>query len=182
MSVELSTVINPELFKSATDGLSGEGSLKYNGSTLSWTGDPLRAYVGLLSTGTASLSLVADVAQDITSATMWSQTASKNTTVDLVAGQVTINVSGVYALNSWVTVSSDTLNTLFSIKYNVNGVPSPSSLKGLSKDVGDTNNLSATGLVQFNQGDTVKITIESDKNCTATISDCGYSMIKVDEV
>ena len=182
MSVELNTLIDSELLKTTTGGLSSVRTLKYNGAELEWTEDTQEAYVGLLSTGSESIVVTANTAEDFTTATLWSTTANKNTTVDLSAGTVTLNSSGIYKISSWSSLSSDTANSLLTIRYTVNGIPSSTSLKGLSKDIGDTNNLSASGLFTLTSGDVVGLTIESDKACTLTIQDCGLTLHKIDGV
>ena len=182
MSKELSTVVSTTLFKSTTDGLSGERVLKSSGGTLSWATDPTIAYASLYAGVSTDFTLTAATPLTLSSATMWSTSANKNVTVDLTAGELTASVAGVYQLASWLSLEADTISTLISIRYSINGVPSPTALKGLAKDVGDTNNLSASLIISLGANDTVSLEIETDKDAVVTVTDAGLTLHKIDEV
>lgn len=179
---ELNTIINEQLFKSTTDGASGTKELVNTGGVLSWETKTQPAYVGLLSASSETFTMVANTAQDLTSASLWATTASKNIGVTLTTGEVTITNAGVYTIASWLSASSSAVNTTITTRYAINGVSSTTALVSTSKDAGDTNNLSASSIIALAVGDVLKLTIETDTDATLTVEDCGLSLHKIDEV
>ena len=184
MATELSAIINDELFKTTTDGLSGTGSLKYDGSTLVWTPDSealvVYSYLGL-NTETV-IPVTASTEIDFTATGLWGSGLSKNATQDTTAGSITVLGSGVYKIGAWASISSDALSTSIKIFYSVNGVNGSQTLKATTKNTGETSALSAEGVFQLNTNDVVKLRVVSDKTANLTVESLGFTLLKIDEV
>lgn len=189
MSVELDTVVDSKLFKTQTDGLSGNGSLKYVDGVLTWVADvvtPEPAYSSLAAPSTSILSLIAGDASDsadytdFTAPSMWEAGVSRNFVQSGVSGSLTTQLAGVYRLTFWTDISSSVAATLFSFRYDINGTQSTQKLQTTAKDAGDLQNISATGLVSLTQGSTVKVKIVADKTCSATVVGGGIVLEKID--
>ena len=189
MSVELNTVIDSKLFKAQTDGLSGDGSLRYVDGTLSWVPDvvePEPAYSELRVPSTSSLSLAngdntndADYV-DFNAPSMWLAGVNKNVNQSGVDGTLAVQLSGVYRVSFWTDISSSDASTNFSFRYEIDGTQSPQKLQVTVKDATDLVNISATGFVALTAGQTLKVKIVANKTCTATVVGGGLVIEKID--
>lgn len=185
---ELSTIINNNLFRSATDGLSGNFYVKVEDGSIVYEQEPTEPSVGygelVVLGGTLALTGV-----DITNAAnyvtlnatnMWSAGLSKHATLDTANGTITIIHGGVYDLSSFLVSSTSTVDTTVAIRYDVNGTVSTRYLSARHKAAGDTHTLAGHALVQLNDGDVIKLMVASDTTTTLTAINGGLTLHKVE--
>lgn len=187
---ELNTIINSSLFRTTTDGITGDyyikvvdGVVTYEQKSTVTSGDHGELEI-LASTNTLALTASADLSNAATYVALnktglWTVGNQYETVGNATAGSITVNNAGTYLIDGFFTVSSDTLNTTLAVKYAINGTASPKTLIGTSKDIADTSNLSGAAIVTLNAGDVLTLLIAADKSCTATIKTSGISLYKI---
>ena len=186
---ELSTIINNKLFKTQTDGMSGDFYVKVEDGDIEFEQklpEPVvDGYGDLKILGSPTIALTAgDVSLsasyiELNAAGMWSSGGSLNTALDTAGGSITVEHSGTYLLSAYVNVSSDTASKTVGISYKVNSNLSVQKLIGIAKDIGDTVSLSGTSIATLTAGDVVKLAIASDKTSTATIKTGGLTLTRL---
>ncbi len=102
--------------------------------------------------------------------------------VNMTAGSnsLTLSADGVYIIDFWANVKSDTNATKFSLKFVVNDTDfvarGPKLTLGTN---GQIYNMSANGIHDFTSGDVVKAYIAADKTCNITIEDMTFQLFFV---
>lgn len=95
----------------------------------------------------------------------------------------TIAKSGVYRVELWVNVKSDTNNTQVGFKFAVNGTISLIRRpKVFMRNIGEVHNGAAYGYAHFTAGDVITLWMASTQTANITIEDCvfGATAIKYD--
>lgn len=96
------------------------------------------------------------------------------------SNSLTLSASGVYIIDFWANVKSDTNATKFSLKFVVNGTDFVARGPKLTLNTnGQIYNMSANGIHSFTAGDEVKAYIAADKNCNITIEDMTFQLFFV---
>lgn len=188
MATELNSIIDENLFKSTTDGLTGNYTVRVEGGSVTYSEDSTElttVYGNLDNLSDTTLSVTGgDVTIDgdyipLTALGMWTDGESLNTSLDATAGTITVNSDGVYSLSSFVGVSADSAATVIGVKYSVNGVNSTRYLSLINKDIGDANNMSGSSFISLSSGDTLNLAIACDTTCNLTFKSAGLSLNKI---
>lgn len=89
-----------------------------------------------------------------------------------------LQANGLYLIDFWANVKSDTNATKFSLKFVIDGTDfvtrGPKLTLGTA---GQIYNMSANGIHNFNNGDSLKVYIAADKNCAITIEDMTFQLL-----
>lgn len=102
--------------------------------------------------------------------------------VNMTSGSnfLTLSSGGVYIIDFWANVKSDTNATKFSLKFVINGTDFVARGPKLTLDNnGQIYNMSANGIHNFTDGDEVKLYIAADKTCNITIEDMTFQLFFV---
>lgn len=94
-----------------------------------------------------------------------------------------IQNSGVYQVDFWANLKSDTNSTIAAIKFVVNDTDFVARRpKALLPNPADPGNISGSGVHDFTAGDTVKLYVAATKNCNITIEDMAFTLNLVEVV
>ncbi len=102
--------------------------------------------------------------------------------VNMTSGSnsLTLAAGGIYVIDFWANVKSDTNATKFSLKFVINGTDFVSRGPKLTLGTnGQIYNMSANGIHDFTGGDEVKLYIAADKTCNITIEDMTFQLFFV---
>jgi len=123
---------------------------------------------------------------DYTDVTLFSEdltNPSVSLTFNAGTGEITINETGIYRGDLWMSVSSDTASTLVGVRYGIGGNYFPAGsgavVKGLSKVAGDISDLAGFGEVPLASGQVLTIGVAVDKTSLITIHEAAFTLRRV---
>lgn len=100
------------------------------------------------------------------------------------SNQLTIPTSGggLYLVDTYMTIATNTVNTNVAIKFAINGASGVSRRpRSFLATTGNYYSLSANGLVRLADADVISLHIASDKTANITVQDCAFVLHKVGE-
>ncbi len=93
-----------------------------------------------------------------------------------------LGASGLYLIDFWASVKSDTNATKFSLKFVIDGVTFvPRGPKLTLGTAGQIYNMGANGIHDFTSGQEIKIYIAADKSANITIEDMTFQLLYLGE-
>lgn len=102
--------------------------------------------------------------------------SSNGITFDSTSYNIEIPATGTYRVSYWLNVESDTNNTEIGVRPRVNGSASGPVAKHDLSALGRTTNISASVLMDLTGGDTVGISLASDKTASIIVDDIMFSV------
>jgi hypothetical protein len=184
--MELSNIINSDLFKDTTDTLSGNRVPVFESGTLTYKTED--TYIKPVAYGSMGISnninsqtlLEADLATASGYVKLVNFQQELQSNVTFSDNSLNISVDGVYRITFWCSQSSTgNADHNVSYRYSTNGLNTGLDERQIvvtSDFEGDTRVVSATGFASLTAGDSVSIFVASDKNTTLTVSSAGITV------
>lgn len=189
---ELGTIINPDLFKSTTDGISGTNLVKVVDGEFEYVPEPVQAGATFgemsIQENSVSLSLteVTNPSDDSNyvklNNNLWSSNSLEGVTFN--DGYLEIQTPGVYQLSFWGTFSvTSSSNTDVYFDFSTDDTNTTLSGRRVSRTSdfsGDRENISASGIVQsLSAGDKISLWVAATEDCQMTMHQSGFHLILI---
>lgn len=139
---------------------------------------------------TTSITIAADLtlhtSSDYTAITLWNEETaypSVGIVLNPSLGQFTVPSTGIYKLEYWLSVSSDTVNTLVGLRTGIDGnyftFANAPVARQLKKVAGEEQFLSYANEYSLSTNAILTIGIAADKNCVLNIHEAGLILRRI---